>query len=68
MRGRYAGKRFVGMVLVVGALTAGFFFGPAEAFPSFATSIGLLYTVYVGGQTTTDWKNGTHSSTAVTSG
>jgi hypothetical protein len=60
MMTRYIGKRFGGLILVGAALTAGFFAGPIEAFPSFATTLGLLYTVYVGGQSATDWKNATY--------
>ena len=55
--GRYSGKRFGGFLVVSGLLTAGFFWGEPLAFASFATTLGLLYTVYVGGQSATDWKN-----------
>lgn len=61
----YLGKRFAAFLLCVGAVTVGFFAGPVEAFSTFATTIGLLYTVYLGGQSATDWKTGTSTSVAV---
>lgn len=58
------GKRFSGMVIVGSAITAGFLFGPPEAFPSFASAMGLIYGAYLGGQSATDWKHGGGSSAA----
>lgn len=56
------GKRFFGLLLTAAAVTAGFFFGPVEAFPSFSTAMGMLYVAYLGGQSATDWKHGGGSS------
>lgn len=56
------GKRFSGMILVGVAITVGFLFGPADAFPSFASAMGLIYGAYLGGQSATDWKHGGGSS------
>jgi uncharacterized membrane protein YccC len=50
----FFGKRFTGLVVCVIALVVGFFFGKPELFPSLATSLGLMYGVYVGGQTASD--------------
>lgn len=52
----FFGKRFSGLIVCVLALVVGFFFGDPALFPSFATSIGLMYGVYVGGQSFTDAK------------
>ena len=57
------GKRFAGMILSSGLVGVGFFIGAPENFATFATTIGLLYTVYVGGQSATDWKAGTTTGT-----
>ena len=52
----FFGKRFSGLIVCVAALVVGFFFGKPELFPSLATSLGLMYGVYVGGQSYTDAK------------
>lgn len=56
------GKRFAAFIIATAALVAGFAFGKAETFPSFATTIGLLYGAFLGGQSATDWKSGGGSS------
>ena len=53
---RYAGKRFAGMLVSSGLLAGGFFAGDPANFSVFATTIGLLYGMYVGGQSYTDSK------------
>jgi hypothetical protein len=52
----FFGKRFSGLIICVVALILGFIFGSPELFPSFATSLSLMYGVYVGGQSITDAK------------
>jgi Sec-independent protein translocase protein TatA len=52
----FFGKRFSGLVICVIALVVGFFFGKPELFPSLATSLGLMYGVFVSGQSYTDAK------------
>jgi hypothetical protein len=51
---RLLGKRFVGLFICVIALVLGFFFGDMNQFPTLATSLGLMYGVYVGGQSASD--------------
>lgn len=61
MLSRYAGKRFASLILVIALLALGFFFGRPEMFGSYSTALGLLYGVYLTGQSATDWqkaKNG----------
>ncbi len=61
MNGRYHGKRFVSLLVVVVALVAGFFFGPPAQFGAYSTALGALYGAYLAGQSATDWqkaKNG----------
>jgi hypothetical protein len=50
----FFGKRFSGLIVTVAALTLGFFFGDPAVFPTFATTLGLLYGAYVTGQSVTD--------------
>jgi len=50
---RTIGKRFAGLLIVTACLMAGYFHG-AEHFPSLATTLGLMYGAYVGGQSWTD--------------
>ena len=52
----YIGKRFAGLVLVSGILGAAYFVGPVEKFATLATTLGLMYADYVGGQSMTDLK------------
>lgn len=54
MNGRYAGKRFASLILVVLLLALGFFLGRPEMFGSFSTALGVLYGVYLTGQSYTD--------------
>ena len=58
MNERYQGKRFFGFLLSVGALCGGFIAGDPAIFASFASSLAVLYGLYLGGQTYTDAKNG----------
>lgn len=53
---RFFGKRFSGLIVTVACLTLGYFIGDPATFPTFATTIGLLYGAYVGGQSFTDAK------------
>jgi hypothetical protein len=50
----YIGKRFAGLVLVSGILGAAYFVGPVEKFATLATTLGLIYGAYVGGQSYSD--------------
>jgi hypothetical protein len=50
---QHIGKRFAGLLIVTACLMAGYLHG-AEHFPSLATTLGLMYGVYVGGQSWTD--------------
>jgi hypothetical protein len=50
---RYVGRRFAGLLIVCACLMLGYFHG-AEHFPSLATTLGLMYGAYVGGQSWTD--------------
>jgi len=61
MNGRYHGKRFLSLIVVIVALNLAYYFGDPETFGTFATSLGLLYGTYLTGQSATDWqkaKNG----------
>jgi hypothetical protein len=61
MNGRYHGKRFLSLLVVVLALIIGFFWGPAAQFGSYSTALGAVYGAYLAGQSATDWqkaKNG----------
>jgi hypothetical protein len=53
---RLLGKRFSGLLVAIACLTAGFFWGKPEMFSIFASTIGLIYGAYVGGQSYTDAK------------
>ncbi len=53
---RYAGKRFAGFLFATIALTGALIFGPEGSFSAYATTIGLLYGAYLGGQSFTDSK------------
>jgi len=61
MNGRYHGKRFVSLLVVVVALMAGYFAGNENMFGAYSTTLGALYGAYLAGQSATDWqkaKNG----------
>lgn len=61
MSGRYHGRRFASLLVVMLLLALGFFFGPADNFGSYSTALGVLYGAYLTGQSATDWqkaKNG----------
>jgi len=53
---RYAGKRFAGFILSLACLMVGAIAAPVEAFPTLATTLGLLYGAYLTGQSVTDYK------------
>ena len=55
---RFFGKRFTGLLAALGALSAAYFAGPVEKFSALATTVGLMYGAYVGGQSYTDGKGG----------
>ena len=58
---RYAGKRFMSLLVVVLCLVAGFFWGPPAQFGAYSTALGAVYGAYLAGQSATDWqkaKNG----------
>ena len=57
----YKGRRFLSLLVSVGALTAAYFYGPPASFGSYATTLGMLYGAYLTGQSATDYvkaKNG----------
>ncbi len=57
----YKGRRFLGFVLSMVALCAGFFVGDPEIFGAFSMALSGMYGLYLGGQSATDWqkaKNG----------
>jgi hypothetical protein len=49
-------KRFTGFLVCAGLLYAGLFTTQGETFVTFAQMVVALYTLYLGGQTATDWK------------
>ena len=49
-------KRFAAFLVCAVLLFASLFFAPAAAFDTFAKMLVGLYTLYLGGQTATDWK------------
>lgn len=51
---KFFGKRFTGLIASLGTLGAAYFVGPVEKFSALATTIGLMYAAYVGGQSYTD--------------
>ncbi len=53
----FFGKRFAGLIVGVIGLVVGYFVGDPAGFPQFATTLGLMYGAYVGGQSYTDAKN-----------
>ena len=53
----YTGKRFAGLLLSLALLGAAYFCGPQGTFATLATTLGLLFGAYVGGQSYTDAKN-----------
>ena len=55
MSSRYQGKRFTSLLVVVGALCLGFFFGQPDNFGAFSMSLGVLYGAYLTGQSATDY-------------
>ena len=52
----YIGKRFAGMILASCILGVAYFTGSNEKFSALATTLGLIYGVFVGGQSYTDVK------------
>ncbi len=56
VNGRYHGKRFRSLLLVVAILSIAYFFGNPETFGAFATTLGALYGTYLAGQSATDWQ------------
>jgi len=61
MNGRYHGRRFASLLLVVIILTVAYFAGNPDTFGAFSTGLGALYGTYAIGQSATDWqktKNG----------
>lgn len=53
---RYAGRRFAAFLTTAMLLMAGLVLGPIESYAAFSTAVGLAFSVYVGGQSVTDWK------------
>lgn len=47
------------MLVSCGLLTVCYLYGDPSTFPSYATTLGLLYAVYLGGQSVTDFKSAT---------
>ena len=60
--GRYQGKRFTSLLVVVTILALGFFFGPPENFGAFSMSLGALYGAYLTGQSATDYAKAKNAS------
>ena len=52
----FFGKRFSGLLICAGALVIGYFWGDPAVFPTFATTVGGMYSVFVLGQSYTDAK------------
>ena len=59
---RYNGRRFAAFLISTLLLTVGLFAGVAESFPSFATTLGMIYGAYVTGQSATDWKEASNGA------
>jgi len=59
---RYQGRRFAGFCITAGLLMAGLYFSP-EHYGQFANVLGLVYSVYLGGQSVTDWKTAANGQT-----
>ncbi len=57
MNGRYHGKRFLSLILVVVLLSLAYYFGDPVNFDSYAKSLGFIYGVYLTGQSATDWQS-----------
>jgi len=58
---RYQGRRFAGFLISMAALCVGAATVDPESFPTFASTIGVLYGAYLAGQSATDFqklKNG----------
>jgi hypothetical protein len=60
-------KRFAAFLICAGLLFASLFFSPVSEFDMFAKMLVGLYTLYLGGQTATDWKNAASAATGVDS-
>jgi len=61
MMEKYQGRRFLSLLLTTGLLTLAFFFGKPEVFGAYSTALGGMYSVYLIGQSATNWaktKNG----------
>jgi len=56
-------KRFAAFLVCAGLLFASLFFAPPLAFDTFAKMLVGLYTLYLGGQTATDWKKAATDAT-----
>lgn len=50
------GKRFIGLLSCLVGLVSAYSYGPADKFSVLASTIGLMYGAYVGGQSYTDAK------------
>ena len=57
---RYQGKRFLAFLISTAALTVGAFNIDPASFPVFASTIGVLFSAFVAGQTTTDFNEVRH--------
>jgi hypothetical protein len=53
---RFFGKRFTGLLASLATLASAYFVGPVEKFSALATTVGLIFGAYVGGQSFTDAK------------
>ena len=59
--GKYHGRRFRSLIFVALLLTVAFYAGNPETFGAYSTALGAMYTVYLAGQSATNWqktKNG----------
>lgn len=58
---RYHGKRFRSLIFISLLLTIAYYLGDPASFGAYATTLGGIYSVYLAGQSATDWqkaKNG----------
>lgn len=61
MAKKYQGRRFLSLLLTTGLLTLAYFLGRPEIFGAYSTALGGMYSVYLIGQSATNWaktKNG----------
>ncbi len=57
-------KRFTGFLVTVGLLLVGLLFGNPDSFVVYAQMLAGAYSVYLGGQSWTDWQKAKNGSSA----